>query len=63
MEKELTELKCRDCIHCIMCGMGANFRIEYLCTQSGYMVNKDDGACISVLPKKKPGKRRECVTK
>ena len=48
--ERLTDLKCGDCAHC---RLGGWWTREHLCDVSGMPVDKDDGACISVLPKAK----------
>ena len=47
--KEITELKCRDCLHFVLSGWWDPQRV---CEISGFPVDKDSSACISVLTKK-----------
>ena len=60
MAKELTELKCRDCVHYKLTGW---WDMSRMCELSGFPVDKDGPACISVLPKLSARERRECITK
>ncbi len=56
--QNLTELKCRDCIHYRLSGWWDPQRV---CEIGGFPVDKDGPACISVLPKnsKHNGKTRD----
>jgi len=44
MEKELTEARCGDCVHCRLSGWWDR---SYYCEVDSYPVRKDGGACIS----------------
>lgn len=46
--ENLTELKCRDCFHCVLSGW---WDPDKVCEISGFPVDENGGACISVLPK------------
>lgn len=47
--ERLTDLKCRNCLHCVSSGWWDPQRV---CEISGFPVDKDGPACISVLPQK-----------
>lgn len=46
---KLTNLKCKDCIHYKLTGW---WDMSKTCEISGFPVDRDDGACISVSPRK-----------
>lgn len=53
MAKEITELKCRDCQHFVMAGWMAGWWERYkICELTGYCVEPDESACISVKTKR-----------
>ena len=56
MAKDLTELKCRDCANYVLSGWWDPVRV---CTVSGFPVDKNGPACISIIPKndKRNGKK------
>ena len=58
MATELTELKCRDCVHHKLTGW---WDMSRTCELSGFPVDKDEPACISVLPKSSARESRENV--
>ena len=56
--ESLTELKCRDCANYVLSGW---WDPERVCIVSGFPVDKNGAACISVIPKhiKHDGKKSD----
>ena len=48
-QPRLTDMKCRDCLHCVLTGWWDRSKI---CDVSGFPVDQDAAVCISFIPKK-----------